>query len=135
MPKFRTMNLNTPDLPTHLLKEHNKYITQVGIFLRKYSLDELPQIFSVISGKMSLVGPRPALHNQNDLIALRRQKNINNLCPGITGLAQISGRDNLTIYEKVEFEYEYLLKKSIFFDSYILFKTFFKVLKIKDISH
>ena len=135
MPKFRTMILTTPDLPTHKLKNYNKYVTPIGKFLRKYSLDELPQIFCILHGSMSFVGPRPALHNQIDLISLRRKKNINKLLPGVTGLAQINGRDDLSIPKKVEYEYEYVKKKSLLFDICIIIRTFNKVLNKEGVSH
>ena len=135
MPKFRTMHSDTPNVATHLLKDPKTSVTKIGSFLRKYSLDETPQVISLIQGNMSLVGPRPALFNQDDLIKLRKNKKIHELMPGITGLAQISGRDNLTIEKKVEYDYEYLTNKSIFFDLKIIFLTVLRVLKIKDISH
>ena len=135
MPKFRTMHNDTPNVATHLLKDPKTSITKIGSFLRKYSLDETPQVISLIQGNMSLVGPRPALFNQDDLIKLRKNKKIHELMPGITGLAQISGRDNLTIEKKVEYDYEYLTNKSILLDLKIIFLTVLRVLKIKDISH
>ena len=135
MPKFRTMKLNTPQLATHLLKNPNSHITFSGTFLRKTSLDELPQLYSVLGGKMTIVGPRPALYNQLDLIEARKNKGIHNLKPGITGLAQINGRDELSIEQKVVFDYEYLLKKSIFFDIKIIIHTLLRIFKNKNIRH
>ncbi len=135
MPKFRTMIENTPLVATDKLKNPKKYLTKFGIFLRKYSLDEIPQLISVILGHMSLVGPRPALYNQLDLIKERNKLGINKLRPGITGLAQIKGRDNLSLNEKIKFDLDYLRKNSFFFDICILAKTVFVVLKRKDISH
>ena len=113
MPKFRTMFIDTPAVATHLLNDPDRYLTPVGKFLRKSSLDELPQLFSVLSGDMSFVGPRPALFNQDDLIKLRTEKNVHQLIPGITGWAQINGRDELPIPVKVNFD-EYYLKKPLF---------------------
>ena len=135
MPKFRTMKKNTPQLATHLLKDANSYLTFSGSFLRKTSLDELPQIYSVLRGHMSLVGPRPALYNQYDLIKARTAKGIDVLKPGITGLAQINGRDELSITEKVKFDSIYLSNKSLFFDIKIIFHTLKKVLINKNVSH
>lgn len=135
MPKFRTMRKNTPIVDTKSLKETNSYVTKVGRFLRKTSLDELPQLFSVLIGKMSLVGPRPALFTQIDLINLRDKKLINNFKPGITGLAQINGRDNISLEKKVSLEYEYTQKHDICFDIKILFITIFGFKWLKDISH
>ncbi len=135
MPKFRTMKLNTPQLATHLLKNPNSHITFSGTFLRKTSLDELPQLYSVLVGKMTIVGPRPALYNQLDLIEARKNKGIHNLIPGITGLAQINGRDELSIEQKVVFDYEYLLKNSIFFDIKIIIHTLLRIFTNKNIRH
>lgn len=135
MPKFRSMPINTPLIATHLLDNKNKNFTKIGHFLRKTSLDELPQIWCIIRGEMSFVGPRPALVSQNDLIELRNKSGINMLKPGLTGWAQINGRDNLTIHQKVELEIEYLNKRTFFFDIKILFITFIKVLSQKNISH
>ncbi len=135
MPKFRTMKLEAPDVASHLISNPEKYYTASGHFLRKYSLDELPQLFSVIKGDMSIVGPRPALHNQIDLIQLRLKKDIHILQPGITGWAQINGRDNIPLTKKVDYDYEYFLRKSLFFDCYIIFMTFLKVLRKDSISH
>jgi O-antigen biosynthesis protein WbqP len=135
MPKLRTMKINTPALATHLLSNPDQYLTPIGKFLRKYSLDELPQIFSIIKGDMSFVGPRPALFNQDDLIALRTQKGVHVLLPGLTGWAQINGRDELQIPVKVELDEQYLQNRSFLFDMEILFFTFLKVLRKEGVSH
>ena len=135
MPKFRTMTTNTPDVATHLLQDPSTYYTPVGKFLRNYSIDELPQLYSILIGDMSLVGPRPALHNQDDLVILRTEVGVHSLLPGITGLAQINGRDNLSRQEKVEFDLNYLKEKSFRFDVYIIWLTALKVLKRVNISH
>jgi len=135
MPKFRSMLIDTPSVATHLLDNPDSCLTPIGGFLRRSSLDELPQLFSVLKGEMSFVGPRPALYNQNDLIILRSKQGINTLLPGITGLAQINGRDELTISEKVALDLEYLNHKSLWFDIKILLKTFLKVVKRVGVSH
>jgi len=135
MPKFRTMTLEAPDLATHLLENPSSYYTPMGKFLRKYSIDELPQLYSILLGQMSLVGPRPALHNQTDLISLRSEIGIDTLLPGLTGLAQVSGRDEISIRSKVEIDKNYLEKKSFLFDLYIIWLTIKKVLTSSDISH
>ena len=135
MPKFRTMRSYTPQMATHLLKDSHLYITKIGKFLRKTSLDESPQIFSVLIGHMSFVGPRPALYNQFDLIKLREKNGINLLTPGITGWAQINGRDDLSISKKVEIEIYYKKNISLLLDIKILFLTFFKVFNMKNIKH
>lgn len=135
MPKFRTMRVNTPQVATHLLNNGKSYLTPIGSFLRKTSLDELPQLWSVLVGDMSFVGPRPALFNQDDLIELRTKLNVHTLTPGITGWAQINGRDELPIPIKVQFDKEYLERKSLSFDLLIIFKTISKVLKRSEISH
>jgi O-antigen biosynthesis protein WbqP len=135
MPKFRTMNIDTPEVATHLLPNPDNFLTPIGRFLRRSSLDELPQIFSIIKGDMSFVGPRPALFNQNDLIKLRSDNNLDKLIPGLTGWAQINGRDELTIPEKVTIELEYMKKKSFWFDLKILWLTIVKVLNNSGISH
>ena len=135
MPKFRTMNLDSPDLPTHLMKKPEKYITKIGSFLRKTSLDELPQLWSVLMGDMGFVGPRPALFNQNDLIALRSQQGVEKLLPGVTGWAQIKGRDELPIPQKVEMDVYYLKNQSLLFDLKIIWLSLFVVLNWKNISH
>ena len=135
MPKFRTMDIDTPPVATHLLTQPDKYLTKIGKFLRKYSLDELPQIYSIIKGHMTFVGPRPALYNQEDLIALRKQHNIDKIKPGITGWAQVKGRDSFTIPKKIEYDLYYLNHKSIFFDLKIILMTFINSLTNKNISH
>ena len=135
MPKFRTMSSNTPQVATHLLSGPDDYLLSTGPFLRKYSLDELPQIVSVIKGDMAFVGPRPALFNQTDLINLRTERNIHALCPGITGWAQVNGRDEVTLNKKVQLDLEYLNKKSFLFDLHILWLTMVKVFKKDNISH
>lgn len=135
MYKFRTMTLRTPDKATHLLEEPEKYITPLGKILRKSSIDELPQLFNVLKGDMSLVGPRPALHNQRDLIDARTKKKIHQLLPGITGFAQISGRDGLTIPQKVRLDEYYLRRRSVLLDFKIILKTFYNVILTKDVSH
>jgi len=135
MPKFRTMRIDTPAVATHLLKDADAYLTSIGPFLRKTSLDELPQLWSVLKGDMSFVGPRPALFNQDDLIALRTAKGVHRLIPGITGWAQINGRDDLPIPVKVEFEEYYLKNRTLMFDIRILFMTLFKVIKREGVTH
>lgn len=135
MPKFRTMQLGTPAVATHLLIDANSYLTPIGSFLRKTSLDELPQLWSVLKGDMSLVGPRPALYNQDDLIAARTAANIHCLRPGITGWAQVNGRDELSMTNKLEFDVEYLHKQSLIFDCYILWLTVLKVIRQDGVSH
>ena len=135
MPKFRTMDINTPEVATHLLENADSHLTSFGKFLRKTSLDELPQIYSVIKGNMYFVGPRPALYNQDDLINLRIKYGVDKLVPGITGWAQINGRDDLLIPDKVKLELEYLKSKSLFFDIKILYLTGLKVLSQDSVSH
>ena len=135
MPKFRTLDIDTPLVATHLIDEKNLKFSPYGSFLRRYSLDELPQLYSIIKGDLALVGPRPALFNQYDLINLRTKFNVHKIKPGITGWAQVNGRDNLSIKEKVEYDVEYIQKRSIKFDLYILFLTFFKIIKNSDIRH
>ena len=135
MPKFRTMRVDTPAVATHLLKEPDVYLTPIGHFLRETSLDELPQLWSVLKGDMSFVGPRPALFNQDDLVALRTQKLVHQLVPGITGWAQINGRDDIPIPVKVDYDEYYLKNKSFFFDLKILWSTFFKVIKKEGVVH
>ena len=135
MPKIRTMNKNTPDLATHLMTDQHNYITKLGFFLRKTSIDEIPQLWSILNGDMSFVGPRPALHNQYDLINLRNAHNIDKLIPGITGLAQIRGRDLLTIEEKVQIESKYLKEKSFWLDVKIILKTFIIIFYKNNIKH
>ncbi len=135
MPKFRTMRIDAPEVATHLLESPEVYLTPIGSFLRKTSLDELPQLWSILKGDMSLVGPRPALFNQNDLIALRTQFGVHKLMPGLTGLAQISGRDELPISEKVKMDVEYMHRRSILFDVYVIWKTLLSVLRRDGVSH
>ena len=135
MPKFRTMKIETPSIATHLLSDSGQYLTPVGSFLRKSSLDELPQLWSILVGDMSFVGPRPALFNQDDLIALRTQFGIDKLIPGLTGWAQVNGRDELSIEDKVQYEVEYLNKQSFWFDMNILVLTFLKVVRRAGVSH
>ena len=135
MPKFRSMKIETPDLATHLLKDSSSTLTPVGSFLRKYSLDEIPQLWSILKGDMSFVGPRPALFNQNDLINLRSTYGVEKILPGLTGWAQVNGRDDLPITEKVNKDVEYLQKHSFLFDLKILWLTFLKVVKKDGISH
>ena len=129
MPKFRSMVINTPTIATHLLKNSDSYLSPIGNFLRSTSLDELPQLFCILKGNMSFVGPRPALYNQNDLISLRTQEGVDRLIPGITGWAQVNGRDELSISDKVLFDVEYLNRQSFWFDIKILWMTLFKVIK------
>jgi O-antigen biosynthesis protein WbqP len=135
MPKFRTMYVGTPSVATHLLVKADDYVTPVGKFLRKTSLDELPQIWSVLKGDMSFVGPRPALFNQHDLIALRTQHGVHRIRPGITGWAQVNGRDELSISEKVEFDLEYLKHRSLGLDLRILILTAAQVVRREGIAH
>lgn len=135
MPKFRSMDVNSPQVATHLLENPKDFLTPIGSFLRKSSLDELPQLLSVLKGDMSFVGPRPALFNQYELIELRAKFGVHTLVPGITGWAQINGRDNLTDAEKVNMDAYYLKNHSIFLDIKILFLTFFNVIKLRDITH
>ena len=135
MPKFRSMLINTPDVATHLLNTPDSYLSPIGTFLRRSSLDEFPQLFSVLKGDMSFIGPRPALHNQDDLIALRTKKGVDKLLPGITGWAQVNGRDKLSIPDKVALDVEYLNRQSFWFDMKILWMTFLKVLKHDGVRH
>jgi len=135
MPKFRTMRIDTPPVATHLLDNPNQYLTPIGPLLRRFSLDEFPQLWSVLKGDMSFVGPRPALYNQDDLIELRTKKGIHTLVPGITGWAQVNGRDILLIPVKVEYDNYYLHHRSFLFDMKILFLTFSKVIKREGIKH
>lgn len=135
MPKFRTMRVDTPAVATHLMKDPESFLTSIGLFLRKYSLDELPQLCSVLKGDVSLVGPRPALYNQDDLVALRTARGIHRLIPGITGWAQVNGRDDLPISVKVGFDTVYLKNKSFWFDLKILAMTAIKVLRREGVSH
>lgn len=135
MPKFRSMKVDTPAVATHLLKDPKSVLTPIGDFLRKSSLDELPQLWSILKGDMSFVGPRPALFNQDDLIALRTGKGVDKLLPGLTGWAQVNGRDELPIPQKVKLDADYLVRRSFFFDIYILWMTFIKVIKRSGVSH
>ena len=135
MPKFRTMRIETPAVATHLLKYPDEYLTPIGPFLRRSSLDELPQLWSVLKGDMSFVGPRPALFNQHDLIALRTEKGVHRLIPGITGWAQINGRDDIPIPKKVEFDAYYLLHRSFLLDIKIILLTVFKVVRREGVVH
>lgn len=135
MPKFRSMQLGTPAVATHLLKTPDAYLTPIGSFLRKSSLDELPQLWSILKGDMSFVGPRPALFNQQDLIELRTQAGVHTLMPGLTGWAQINGRDELPIPQKLALDVEYLHRRSMNFDIYIIFMTAMKVIRRDGIAH
>lgn len=135
MPKVRTMRIDTPAVATHLLENPDQWLTPIGSFLRKSSLDELPQLWSILRGDMSFVGPRPALFNQHDLITLRSEKGIDELLPGLTGWAQVNGRDELPIPKKVELDVEYLQRQSLLFDLKILWLTVLKVLSKGGVSH
>ncbi len=135
MPKFRSMKVDTPAVATHLLEDPKSVLTPIGDFLRKSSLDELPQLWCVLKGDMSFVGPRPALYNQHDLIALRTEKGVHVLPVGVTGWAQINGRDELPIPQKVDLDAEYLQRRSLHFDLYILWMTFIKVIFREGVSH
>jgi len=135
MPKFRTMRVDTPAVATHLLGNPDRFLTPVGSFLRKSSLDELPQLWSIVHGDMSFVGPRPALFNQDDLVELRTQAGVHKLVPGLTGWAQINGRDELPIPDKVKLDVEYMQQQSFFMDIKIIFLTFVKVLRREGIQH
>ncbi len=135
MPKFRSMKIDTPAVATHLLKDPKSALTPIGDFLRKSSLDELPQLWCILKGDMSFVGPRPALFNQDDLIALRTERGVHKLVPGLTGWAQINGRDELPIPQKVDLDAEYLGRRGLFFDIKILWLTFLKVLKRDGVTH
>jgi O-antigen biosynthesis protein WbqP len=135
MPKFRTMRVGMPELPTHLLAEPASHLTPIGALLRRSSLDEIPQLWSILKGDMSFVGPRPALFNQSDLIELRTTSGVSDLVPGLTGWAQINGRDELPIPEKVRFDQEYLRRRSLWFDLKILWRTAFKVAAQDGVAH
>ena len=135
MPKFRSMLINTPTLATHLLDNPDSYLSPIGRFLRTTSLDELPQLFCVLKADMSFVGPRPALYNQNDLISLRTHKSVDKLLPGITGWAQVNGRDELSIEDKVLLDVEYLNRHSFWLDMKILWMTLLKVIKRDGVDH
>lgn len=135
MPKFRSMRADTPPVATHLLGDPQSFLTPIGSFLRRSSLDELPQVWSVLVGDMSFVGPRPALYNQNDLIALRTERHVHRLVPGLTGWAQVNGRDELPISVKVDLDVEYMQKQSFLFDLFILYLTVIKVFGQDGVSH
>jgi O-antigen biosynthesis protein WbqP len=135
MPKFRTMRLDTPEMATHLMEDPDRYLTSVGSFLRKFSLDELPQLWSILKGDMSIIGPRPALYNQDDLIELRSKKGIHRIVPGVTGWAQVNGRDDIPIPLKVEYDEYYMNHKSMILDLKIAWMTFVNVLRKKGIKH
>ncbi|OPX97065.1 MAG: Undecaprenyl phosphate N,N'-diacetylbacillosamine 1-phosphate transferase [Syntrophorhabdus sp. PtaB.Bin006] len=135
MPKFRTMRIDTPAVATHLMPDPDRYLTPLGPLLRKLSLDELPQLWSVLRGHMSFVGPRPALYNQDDLVQLRTEKGVHRLVPGVTGWAQINGRDELPIPVKVGYDEFYLRNRSFWFDIRILSMTFFKVIRKEGVQH
>ena len=135
MPKFRTMRTDTPAVATHLLGNPDQFLTPIGSFLRKTSLDELPQLWSILKGDMSFVGPRPALFNQYDLIELRTRHHVDELLPGLTGWAQINGRDELAIPDKVKLDVEYLQRQSLLFDLNILLLTFLKVVRREGVTH
>ena len=135
MPKFRSMIETTPIVATHLLENPEAFLSPIGGFIRKTSLDELPQLFSIIKGDMSFVGPRPALFNQDDLIALRSKNGVDKILPGLTGWAQINGRDELSISEKVDLEVEYMQRKSFWFDLKILWMTFLRVINGQGVKH
>jgi len=135
MPKFRSMRVGTPAMATHLLADAWSHLTPIGSFLRKSSLDELPQLWSILAGDMSFVGPRPALFNQHDLIGLRKEQGVHTLVPGLTGWAQVNGRDELPIPQKVSLDAEYLTRQGFCFDIKILWMTFLKVIKRDNVSH
>ena len=135
MPKFRSMRVGTPAVATHLLANPKAHLTPIGSFLRKSSLDELPQLWSILAGDMSFVGPRPALYNQQDLIALRTAQGVHTLVPGLTGWAQVNGRDELPIPDKVNLDAAYLQRQSLWFDIFIMWLTLVKVLRRDGVSH
>jgi O-antigen biosynthesis protein WbqP len=135
MPKFRTMRVDTAAVATHLLADPEKVLTPIGSFLRRSSLDELPQLWSILKGDMSFVGPRPALFNQYDLIALRTECGVDALVPGLTGWAQVNGRDALSVADKVQFDLQYLQRRSFTMDMKILYMTFIKVIRRAEVSH
>jgi O-antigen biosynthesis protein WbqP len=135
MPKFRSMQMDTPTVATHLMEKPDEFLSPIGAFLRRSSLDELPQLFSILKGNMSFIGPRPALFNQQDLILLRKKNGIDGVKPGITGWAQVNGRDELSIADKVGFDVEYVNNKSLLFDLKILWMTFVKVIKRTGVTH
>jgi len=135
MPKFRSMWTDTPEVATHLLRNSGAHLTSIGPFLRKTSLDELPQIYSILKGDLSFVGPRPALYNQDDLVALRTEQGVHELTPGLTGWAQVNGRDDLPIPVKVKYDCEYLRKRTLLFDVRILLRTIVQVLRGQGVTH
>ncbi len=135
MPKFRSMHVGTPAVATHLLADARSHLTPIGSFLRKSSLDELPQLWSILAGDMSFVGPRPALFNQQDLIALRTEQGVHTLVPGLTGWAQVNGRDEIPIPDKVKLDAVYMQRQSLWFDIYILWLTVLKVIRRDGVSH
>ena len=135
MPKFRSMRVDAPMVATHLMADPEVFLFPAGSFIRRYSMDEFPQLFSILKGEMSFVGPRPALFNQNDLIALRKENSVESLMPGLTGLAQIKGRDNLSIKDKVALDVEYMQRQSLWFDLKILWKTIVRVVRNDGVSH
>jgi O-antigen biosynthesis protein WbqP len=135
MPKFRSMQMDTPTVATHLMEKPEDFLSPIGEFLRRSSLDELPQLFSILKGNMSFIGPRPALFNQQDLIFLRKKNGVDKVKPGITGWAQVNGRDELSIADKVEFDVEYVNNQSLLFDLKILWMTFVKVIKRAGVAH
>lgn len=135
MPKFRTMRIDTPAVATHLLSNPKQFLTPVGSFLRKSSLDELPQLWSIVKGDMSFVGPRPALFNQDDLVALRSQYGVDKVLPGLTGWAQVNGRDELPIPDKVKLDVDYVSRQSFWLDVKIIFLTFLKVVRRDGVTH
>jgi len=135
MPKFRSMRIDAPVVATHLLDNPDSYLSPIGGFLRRTSLDELPQLYSVLKGDMSFVGPRPALFNQDELITLRREKGMDKLLPGITGWAQVNGRDILSVTDKIDLDEVYMQRQSFWFDMKILWMTFLKVIKQDGVSH
>jgi O-antigen biosynthesis protein WbqP len=135
MPKFRSMRIDTPAVATHLLQNPDQWLTPIGSFLRRTSIDELPQLWSILRGDMSFVGPRPALFNQDDLISLRTEKGVHELLPGLTGWAQVNGRDELPVFQKVQLDVEYLERRSLSLDVKILWMTALKVLARDGVSH
>lgn len=135
MPKFRSMRIGTPAVATHLLRDPDAWLTPIGAFLRKTSLDELPQLWSILAGDMSFVGPRPALFNQDDLVALRTERGVHKMVPGLTGWAQVNGRDELPIPDKVALDVEYLRRRSFLFDLRILWLTVVKVIRREGVAH
>ena len=135
MPKYRTMIIDTPEMATHLMKDPDRYLTCVGSFIRKFSLDELPQLWSILKGNMSFIGPRPALYNQDDLVELRSKRGIHRLVPGVTGWAQVNGRDDIPIPLKVEYDEYYMNNKSIILDFKIVWMTVVNVIRKRGIKH